>query len=759
MTEPCKSEDDVPLRSSVLNGAVPLESILCTEELQRRPSRPPNYEKENRALVALVSALADSPHMILQVLAGTILEITQSESAGLSLLTRDDGKRFYWPAIAGVWKPHVGGGTPRDFGPCGDVLDRNRTLLFKHFERRYPYLRPVMPPAEECLLVPFYLSGKAVGTIWAIMHSDRRKFDAEDERIMESLGKFASSAYQAVVSIDDLKFQIAEREKTGKELHELTEGLETQVRARTEQLEQRNKQLAEARARLAEEKLGLERSQAYLAAGERLSHTGSWHWDVGTGKVVASRECFAIFGFDSETKEGAYSLFIERVHPEDRGDIEKLVWTAVNKKRDWEAEFRLLLPNGAIKYLHDIAHCVVSPSDDVQYFGIAMDITERKRSEEALRRSESYLAEAQKLTHTGSWAGNVITRKIFHSSDEHARLYGLDPGNGLPSFEDLLQRVHPEDRARFIEAFEHASAAGKDADVRYRVVLADGATKYVQAVGHPVLKPSGEAGEFVGFLMDVTERHQADQERERLRQVQADLARINRVSTMGELTASLAHEIKQPISAASTDARTCLRWLARQEPDLGEAREAALRLIKDVSRASDFINRIGSMFKKDVVQRQLMDVNELIKEMIVLLRSEAAQHSIQLHGELTNELPAVMADRIQLQQVLMNLIVNGIEAMRDIRLPGKLTISSLAVENRQILVSVRDTGVGLPAERTEQIFDAFFTLKSQGTGMGLPICRSIIESHGGRLWATSNSGPGATFQFTLPVEVAAHQSA
>ncbi len=225
-----------------------LESILCTEELQSRPSRPPNYEKENQSLRALVSALADSPSTIFQTLAETIQDITQCDSAGLSLLTKDGktsdagGQRFYWPAIAGLWSPHVGGGTPRDFGPSGDVLDSNRPLLFRHFERRYPYLVPVSPSAEECLSVPFYVKGQAVGTIWAIMHSDRRKFDAEDNRVMSSLGKFASSAYRAVASIDDLKSQMNEREKAEARLRELTrvevgvilDGLEAQVRTEEE---------------------------------------------------------------------------------------------------------------------------------------------------------------------------------------------------------------------------------------------------------------------------------------------------------------------------------------------------------------------------------------------------------------------------------------------------------------------------------------------------------------------------------------------
>src|SRR5512132_4693024 len=174
-----------------------LESVLCTEELNRRPSRPPDYERENRALVSLAQALADAPRTILQTLADTILQVFQCDSAGVSLVT-EDGTRFHWPAIAGVWTPHIGGGTPRDFGPCGDVLDRNCPLLFRHFERRYTYFLPVTPPVEECLLVPFYVEGKAVGTIWAITHDDRRKFDAEDLRQLESLGRFASAAYQAV---------------------------------------------------------------------------------------------------------------------------------------------------------------------------------------------------------------------------------------------------------------------------------------------------------------------------------------------------------------------------------------------------------------------------------------------------------------------------------------------------------------------------------------------------------------------------------
>src|SRR5258706_3252792 len=372
-----------------------------------------------------------------------------------------------------------------------------------------------------------------------------------------------------------------------------------------------------------------------------------------------------------------------------------------------------------------------------------------------LRRSEAYLADAQRLTQTGSWACNINTKEAVHSSVELSRLYGFDPENGLPSFEEFRQRVHPEDRAVIIEALEKANSTGKDFEAHFRVVLPDGTTKFIHCVGHPVFNPSGDGGELVGISMDVTERRRADEERERLRQGQADLAHLSRVTTMGELTASLAHEIRQPIGAAATNAKTCLRWLGRDYPDVQEASQAAARMVKDVTRAGEIISRISLLFTKNALQQELVDVNELIAEMNVLLRSESNRYSIAIRTELAQDLPKIMADRVQLQQVLMNLMLNGIDAMKETSGGRELTIKSEA-ERGQLLVSVSDTGAGLPPEQAEQIFRAFFTTKDNGTGMGLPISRSIIESHGGRLWATSGSGQGATFQFTLPATVAAH---
>lgn len=385
--------------------------------------------------------------------------------------------------------------------------------------------------------------------------------------------------------------------------------------------------------------------------------------------------------------------------------------------------------------------------------GIAI---ERKLTHERLQRSEAYLAEAQRLSHTGSWAFNAIGPVYW--SEENFRIWGLDPQQGLPNRELVLQRIHPEDRNRVLEYVLKAVRDKEDYAAEFRIVLPEGTIKYIHGLGHPVFSSTGDLLEVVGTQVDVTERKRAEQERERLRQLQSDLAHINRVTTMGELTASLAHEIKQPMTAALTDARTCLRWLRRDEPDVSEASEAASRLVTDVSRAAEIISRISLLFKKVAPQRERIDVNELIREMIVLLRNEAARYSISIHSNLADDLPRVIADRVQLQQVFMNLMLNGIEAMKDIPSGNELTVSSEQGEDAHVLISVADAGVGLPAEIAASIFDAFYTTKPQGTGMGLPISRSIIESHGGRLWATHNSGPGAVFLFTLPSEVTAHQA-
>jgi signal transduction histidine kinase len=304
------------------------------------------------------------------------------------------------------------------------------------------------------------------------------------------------------------------------------------------------------------------------------------------------------------------------------------------------------------------------------------------------------------------------------------------------------------------DCFLPAFHARKPFRMEYRLRRADGEYRWVDESGIPRYTTGGEFAGYIGCNIDITDRKRAERERERLRQLEGDLAHLNRVSMMGELAASLAHELNQPIAAVITSADACLRWLTRNPPDLERGRVAAIRIGKDGTRAAEIINRLRSFYKKGTPpQRELVEVNEIAREMLVLLRPEASRHSISLRTDLA-ELPTVMADRVQLQQVFMNLMLNAIEAMKDTA--GELAIKSQLDQDGQLLISVSDTGVGLPSEKADQIFDAFFTTKPQGTGMGLAITRSIVESYGGRLWAIANAGPGATFLFTLPTEVEAH---
>jgi PAS domain S-box-containing protein len=371
--------------------------------------------------------------------------------------------------------------------------------------------------------------------------------------------------------------------------------------------------------------------------------------------------------------------------------------------------------------------------------------------EEKLQRSEAYLAEAQRLTHTGSWAWRIAGRVALHHSEEWYRIFGFDPEKGPPVYEELLQRIHPEDRAKYLGVFNRALAEKSEYEVEFRILHPDETVKYVHTVGRPVLNEAGELMGFVGSAADITERRQAE---ECMRQAQADLAHVSRVTTMGELTASLAHEMKQPIAAAIINARTCLRLLAASTPRVEEAREAASRIIADVTRAADIISHTRLLFQKGTPQRKLVDVNEIVLKMVGLLRSEAMFHSISFRIDLAEDLPQVTGDPVQLEQVLMNLMINGIDAMKNMEGTRELAIKSQRAEIAEVVVSVTDTGIGLPPQQTDQIFNAFFTTKPHGTGMGLRISRSIIESHGGRLWATDNCPRGACFCFALPAATA-----
>jgi PAS domain S-box-containing protein len=376
----------------------------------------------------------------------------------------------------------------------------------------------------------------------------------------------------------------------------------------------------------------------------------------------------------------------------------------------------------------------------------ARDELETKVAERTaeLQRSEAYLTEAQRLSHTGSWACVPAIGKHTYWSEEIFRITGFDPAGGPPRFEEFERRIHPDDRVRIREHFTTAIREKVDFDHSYRIVHPGGEIREIQAIGHPVFGPTGDVVEFVGTLMDVTERRRAEEERQAL-------AHSNRITTMGQLTASIAHEVNQPIAAVVTNAQAALRWLNMQPPDPEEVRQALDRIVNQGRRAGDVISRMRALVRKAPPRKDQLDINEVIREVIALTRSELHRTGTLLQTQLAHGLPLVPGDRVQLQQVMLNLILNAVEAMSGSDEGSReLLISAEADGANGVRIAVRDWGPGLEPESLDRLFDAFYTTKPDGMGMGLSICRSIIEAHGGRVWATTNVPQGAAFQFTLP---------
>jgi PAS domain S-box-containing protein len=754
----------------------------------------------------------------------------------------------------------------------------------------------------------------------------------------------------------------------------------------------------------------LQQSQAYLAQAQELSRTGSFGWSVATGEIIWSEETFRIFQGDRTTKPTLEFLF-QRTHPEDRAAVKKTVDQAASDGRDFDHEYRLLMADGSVKYVHAMAHAARDALGGIEFVGAVTDVTVAKETERKLRRSEAYLAESQRLSHTSSWAWDARSREIIYRSAEVYNLFGFDPEKGAVSQRAFRDRILPEDRPRYIEARSRAIREKADFEVDFRVALPDGSIKRIHSVGHPVVGSDGDVIELIGTHVDVTEQYTANEtlqkafdeikksedrlrlvidtiptlvwragpegnpdflnqpgldytglswdqaaagwprafhpddmanmlekwrairksgmrgglearlrrfdgeyrwflhraeplrdelgnivkwygsstdieDRKRteealreseqrfrdyaetasdwlwetgldhrvtrisehfnaigvmpasrfdmarwdfatdaesepekwrlhramldahqpfrdfvyriasgtgsaayirssgkpffdtkgnflgyrgvgtditamiradhaeaaLREAQAELVHMTRVTTLGELTASIAHEVNQPLAGVVANAEACLRWLDRGTPDLDAARRSVEWIIDDGNRASEVIRRVRALANKTAIEKSPLDVNDVVREVIALVQRELVSQQVSLRTELGPALPTILGDRVQLQQVIINLVMNGIEAMETVtERPRELVIRSGQDEAYRVLVSVMDCGVGISAEDPDRLFNAFFTTKSDGMGMGLSICRSIMEAHGGRLWATANVTHGATFQFTLPV--------
>jgi len=701
-----------------------LDSVISTFELIRRPTRPPDFEAENRALVALVEAMTSSPDDILQNLVETALDLCRAHSAGISMI---DGDRecFRWPAVAGQWSPYVGEGTRRDFGPCSTVLNRNAPLLFSRPERYFKYLAPVKPPVEEGLLIPFHVGGKPIGTIWVLAHDQTRKFDAEDLRVMTNLAHFAAAAYLTRTR------QVAVRAEVSSALA-TAESLRGMLQSCAEALV-RHLDAAVARIWVIAKDRGALELQTTAGIDTRLegAHGPARHSNIGL--ICHERRPHVTNDVRNDP----------RLNEQEWAPAEGIVAFA---------GYPLVVGSQAVGVLAMFSRKPISHATTETLATIADAIAQgiqRAQSEADLRRNEAFLAEAQRLSSTGFFAWRLDTDEVT-LSEELRRIYELEP-NVAPTVEQLSGLIHPEDIPMLVEKTAQIRADHGPYEHELRLRMRDGRVKYLRTFGHVIRRQDGRL-ESLGATQDVTQRRLAE---EALDKIRSELARVARVTSLGALAASIAHEVNQPLSGIITNAGTCVRMLDADPPNVDGARETARRTIRDGHRASEVITRLRALFGKRDTTTESVNLNEAAREVIALSLGELQRNRVTLRAEFADALPPVLGDRVQLQQVILNLFLNASDAMSGVDdRPRQLVIRTERDEGDRVRLSVHDAGVGLDPQSLERLFEAFYTTKSGGMGIGLSVSRSIIESHNGRLWATPNQGPGATFSFSLPCESA-----
>jgi PAS domain S-box-containing protein len=568
--------------------------------------------------------------------------------------------------------------------------------------------------------------------------------------------------------LDDASIaRIGERVKAGEtvtfeSLHRRKGGIVFPVEVRACQFQQGTHRFRLSLARDVTERkraeVGLRESETKLQNAQRIAHVGWWERDFTTSRVSLSDEVCRIFGLDPVDLPEWHARWLQLIHPEDRPRAAEAAAAALLPGGPrYDVEYRVVRADGGERIVRSQGDVTWDESGKaLRQFGVLQDITELRQaekelraSEEALRRSEAYLAEAQRLSHTGTLAFNATAPAYW--SEESYRIWGLDPLQGLPSRETVLQRIHPDDRQSVNVETEEALRQKRDFTLEFRIVLPDGTVKYIESTGRPLLSANGELVEMVATHVDATERKRAQEEHERLRALEADLAHMNRLSIMGELTASLAHEILHPIASARNNARAAMRFLDMSPPNMAKVREALACIVRDADRGKDIVDRIRAQIKKAPPRNARFDINQAIGEVIEMVRAPIEKNRVSVRTHLAAGLPSVWGDRVQLQQVVLNLVLNAIEAMGSVEERARML--SIRTEQRGpegILVAVHDSGPGVDPEHLQRVFDPFYTTKNSGLGMGLSICRSIIDAHGGRLWADTNEPRGAVFEFTLP---------
>jgi PAS domain S-box-containing protein len=503
----------------------------------------------------------------------------------------------------------------------------------------------------------------------------------------------------------------------------------------------------------------LMRSEAYLAEAQKLTHTGSWAWDPRTEKVLyCSEEMFRIFGLDPRESLPSRDNFRQQIHPEDRDWVKKRFEEALRERVDTFAEYRVLLPDGTVRHINASGHPVLNEDGElIEFVGTAVDVTERKRTEQALRESEAKFRDYAESASDWYWETDPDHKFTRVTDYERLLARGFAPVNriGLARWEFATDVESEPEKWELHRSMLEVRQPFRD--FVYRAARSDGSLVYYKISGKPVFDANGEFHGYRGTGTDFTALRTAEAEarenEQRYRKAELELAHANRVAAMGQLTASIAHEVNQPITAAVTNAQAALRWMSAEPPDFGEVSEALAGVIKEGNRASEVIGRTRALIKKAPPRKDAFSINDTILEVVALTRTEAANNGVLVRTQLAEGLPPVRGDRVQLQQVMLNLIVNAIQSMSGVEDGNReLHISTVSIEREGVCVAVRDTGHGLRPESLPRLFEPFYTTKPEGLGMGLSICRSIVEAHGGRLWATRCEPRGALFQFTVPAD-------
>ena len=489
-------------------------------------------------------------------------------------------------------------------------------------------------------------------------------------------------------------------------------------------------------------------SDMYLAEAQRLSETGSFGWNVATGELIWSEETFRIFQCDRTIKP-TLDILIQRVHPEDRDLVRRTIDIASREGKDFDHEYRLLLPDGAVKHVRALARASSDATGNVEFVGAVTDVTATQQAAEELRHSEQRFRDFAETASDWFWEAGPDHRLVSVSRKSTA--VSGNVGVGMAIWEAVSDVEEEPEKWRLHIATLNARQPFRD--FRFRSTRGDGSPVYLAASGKPVFDSAGSFLGYRGVASDISDTVRAEQAEAALQEAQENLAHATRVTTLGELAASIAHEVNQPLAAIMANAEACLRWLSRSSPNVDAARRSVEWIINDSSRAAEVIGRVRALAAKKGGEKATLDINGVINEVRALMQRQLSDSRVLLRVELAPAALTVHADRVQLQQVIINLVMNGIEAMQPVTdRPHELTIRSRQNHANEVLVMVEDRGVGFTAAgNSDRLFDAFFTTKSNGMGLGLAICRSIIEAHGGHLSASGNADEGATFQFTLPL--------